>query len=234
MTDQRIYAASLSMKIVDAQPMDFFSCITQTAVAVGQNPPAPEAMLIIRQTIADTLPWVTIMDITIALQMNLARQLPEFVKPYGELSAAYLMEILTQYQPIRGRICLKYREMQAKENQRELAPREITDEDWMNIVRKDAEWKRQGMYHWKYMAGRMCQWLWDNGHINDDSFTRDEWRAFNAEARARVMQSHFPPLTIGMVDRMQPHQRDKFDMQCLDEKKMLVYGRYLDALNLTI
>lgn len=230
MTEQRIYSASQSTRIADARPQDFFACITQMAVGIGQNVPAPEAMLIMRQTLIDTMPWATTADIEMAVKMNMAKQLPEFVKPYGELSAAYLCEILTMYQSIRGKAVLKYRELEQRATQKQLTQREITDEDWERLIRQDAEAKKAGKEYWKFTASRMCQWLWDKNRINDNTFADAEWRAIDAEARARVMQSKEPPLTRGMVERMMPHQRDRFDMECLDEKKAIVYGKYLDAI----
>ena len=81
---------------------------------------------------------------------------------------------------------------------------------------------------WRYCATRMVKWLEDTGQLTDATFTKDEWRTFNANARAVVMQRR--KIGPNAVERMSGTERARFDQECLDEKKALVYGVMLDRM----
>jgi hypothetical protein len=227
--DQRMYAASKGSLISLCNPLDFAQMITRCAVMVGQNPPTSEALVLMIGTLSDQYIWATIEDVELAMKMNIANQLSVNVKPYGEFSTAYVADILNAYQPLRGKAIAKYREINERiDTSRQLAPPVVTDDQWREMMVEDVKRKRAGTSMWRYCASRMVKWLEDTGQLTDATFSNDEWRTFNVSARAVVMQRR--KIGPNAVERMSGTERARFDQECLDEKKALVYGVMLDRM----
>ena len=228
--DQRMFAASRGTKLRDADPRAFHQCITRSAVLIGQNCPAPEAVVLMHSALSEQLPWATMEDIELAVRMNVARALPEHVKPFGEFSTAYVCEVLALYYPVRGKAVDKYQRMEEREERAALPAHELTDAEWDDLIRRDLAFYRAGKSFWAFSASRMVRWLYETGKINDDDYTADEWRRMKQKARAMAMDK----LKVGpkAVERMEGNQRERFDQECLIELRAVLYGKYLESLKL--
>jgi len=226
---QRMHAASKGTHVALAQPEDFATAITRCAVMIGQAVPRPEAIAIMHGVITDLFMWVTIEDLELAVKLNFTGNLPSKTEPYGEFSMAYLSAILKAYEPERGKAVAYYRSIEERmDTSHQLAPPVVTDEQWRQMMTEDVRRKKTGTTMWRYCATRMVKWLEDTGQLSDDTFTTDEWRRFNAKARAAVMERR--GIGSKAVERMAATERARFDQECLDEKKALIYGVLLDRM----
>jgi hypothetical protein len=226
---QRMYAASKQPRLRDTSATDFLQCVTRCAVVVGQPVPRTEAIVLMHEVLTEQFVWATIADIELAIRLNIAGQLPEKVEPYGEFSSAYIAAVLKCYEQERGKAILRGREIEERVDvSRQLEPPVVTDDEWRQMMAEDARRKRSGTSVWRYCASRMVKWLEDTGQLTDATFTDEEWKAFNAEAKAVVMQRRGIGRTT--VANMSGSERARFDQECLDEKKGLVYGVLLDRM----
>ena len=220
--DQRMYAASKGLKLQEATSQQVTELFSMLAVITGHNTPSAEAMMLIRNLVVEMMPGVTVEDIALAVKMNITKQLPDHVTAYGELSGAYICEVLTLYMPLRGKARLKYQEI---EQRPELPERQITDTDWLDMHERDLLWYQNGKVNWEYCAARMVRWLYETERMKDDDFTADEWKRIRMEARQRVMDRQ----RIGhrAIEAMPAAARERFDQDCLVEVRTVVYGEYL-------
>jgi hypothetical protein len=226
---QRIYAASQGELVATASGQAFAEAIARCATMTGQALPSPQASLLMHGVITDLFMWASCEDIELAVKLNFTGNLPAKVQPFGEFSTAYLSDILKMYEPERGKAIITYREIHERiDASRQLAPPTVTDDQWREMMEEDFKRKRAGTSMWRYCATRMVKWLEDTGQLTDATFTNDEWRTFNANARAVVMQRR--KIGPNAVERMSGTERARFDQECLDEKKALVYGVMLDRM----
>jgi hypothetical protein len=225
MMNQRIYAASEGELAATAPDELFIQMIARCAIMLGLPTPSAHAAMLMQSTIADHFIWATVDDIEMAVKLNLTRSLDTFTQPYGEMSTAYISDVLRAYQPHRAKARAEYRRMDEMKTVKELAPRVLTDEDWLALVEVDRAHINAGRDVWKIYAARMVKWLADTGRVTDDFVSDVKWREINARARASVMNKK--NLSLGMIMRMPHHERARFDEECLAEKHMIVYGIYL-------
>jgi hypothetical protein len=224
--EQKIYAAAQTPKLSECDPAVIHQLMSRVTVAIGQKLPSVESLTIIASTVCDTMPWATIGDIEQAVRMNIAGLLNERVQPYGEFSAAYLCEVLAQYQTVKGKAVIKYNEQQQRiPTTHQLTQAIVTDDDWRAMMQSDRNALMQNKEHWKIAATRMCRYLEDKGLIHDNTFTAEQWKELNGRAKIAVMERK----KIGpkAIERMESHERVRFDQECLDEKKVMVYRWYL-------
>jgi len=226
---QRIYAASQGELVTMCAAETFVQTITRCATMTGQILPSSHAILLMHGVITDLFMWATCEDFELAVKLNFTGNLPAKVQPFGEFSSAYLSDILKMYEPERGKAIITYREIHERiDASRQLAAPAVTDDQWREMMDEDNKRKCAGTSMWRYCATRMVRWLEDTGQLTDATFTKDEWRTFNANARAVVMQRR--KIGPNAVERMSATERARFDQECLDEKKALVYGVMLDRM----
>lgn len=220
--EQRMYAASKGMRLQEATSQQVTELFSALAVLTGHNTPSAEAMMLIRNLIVEMIPAATVEDIALAVKMNITKQLPDYVTAYGELSGAYIGEVLTLYMPLRGKARLKYQEI---ERRPELSQKQMTDLDWLDMHERDLQWYISGNQNWEICAARMVRWLYETERMKDDDFTIDEWKRMRIEARQRVMDRQ--RIGLRAIEAMPAAARERFDQDCLVEVRTVVYGEYL-------
>jgi hypothetical protein len=219
---QRIYAASNGTHVAMSTSDQFADMIARCAILTGLPVPRAEAIFLMHGIITDHFMWATVEDIELAVKLNITRSFHTFTEAYGELSGAYLSNILRCYETERGKAIQLYRK---QEERKELPPREITDAEWMAMVSDHHAWMMAGNDNWKMIAARMVTFLWESGRCNDNTFRPEEWKHIRAAARKNIMERQ----KIGekAVERMNVTQRERFDGDCLMELRAVVYGLYL-------
>ena len=224
--NQRLYAASKGTPVCMSSPTDFYFLISRVCALNGISKPSEEATALLHGFITDHYMWATCEDIELATAMNAASQLGDKSIPYGELSASFIGDLLNAYTPIRGKAVLHYRQLEERvDTSHQLAPVAMSDDMWREMMMKDKEWLKAGKDTWRIGAVRMVRYLDERGIINDNTFTDEEWKQFNTRAKINTMEKR--RIGPGAVSRMESHERARFDQECLDEKKTLVYRDWL-------
>jgi hypothetical protein len=226
---QRMYAASKQPRLSDTPAANFVQCVARCAVVVGQPVPRDEAIVLMHEVLTEQFVWATIADIELAIRLNIAGQLPEKVEPYGEFSSAYVSAILNIYQSERGKAVLRGREIEERiDVSRQLSPPVVSDDQWREMMAEDVRRFIKGSDAWRFGATRMMKWLEDTGQINDATFSNEQWLSLNARARESVMQRR----AIGprAVEALSAPERARFDQECVDRKKEIIYAEMLKSM----
>jgi len=136
--------------------------------------------------------------------------------------------VLGSYHEIRSKTMVRYRQAEANLRPKLEAPStELTEDQWMAMIERDKQNIARPVF-WLTTAPMFVDWLFNTGRLTDDFLTDREWREYTKRARANVMNDK--NLNARRIEAMSPFEKGQYDIACVQERKRLIYSKYLSEL----
>jgi hypothetical protein len=228
--DTIIREATTGKKLRDCSIQDLHVPLTKCAALAGAKEAIPDPQFKMFQTVlAVGYPQLTLNELSIAVTMNITRQLEKHVQCFGEFTHDYLCSILSQYKDFRGKVMVRYhQEVEDQRTALALPPKQVTEADWLSIIEADKKSMAAGKDTWTFGAVRVFRWLQETGRVNDDDYTDEQIKEMRRRARYEVMTRE--NISPRKVSTMSEAELRIFEQKCVCELQTMAYFQYLKKL----